>query len=91
MFGSKSRSELREVSPVNLANQIKAPVLLVQGEDDSRVLLKHGEKMRDALQEAGVDYIYIQQENSDHFLTLKWNRLEFFQETEKFLAKHLGN
>ena len=48
MLGDKSRTELKEVSPVNLADQIKIPVLLVQGEDDSRVLLKHGEDMRDA-------------------------------------------
>jgi dipeptidyl aminopeptidase/acylaminoacyl peptidase len=91
MLGDKSRSELREISPVYLADQIKIPVLLVQGDDDSRVLLKHGEAMRDAMEEAGVDYIYIQQEDSDHFLTLKRNRLQFFEETEKFLKKHIGN
>jgi dipeptidyl aminopeptidase/acylaminoacyl peptidase len=91
MLGDKSRSELREISPVYLADQIKIPVLLVQGDDDSRVLLKHGEAMRDAMEEAGVDYLYIQQEDSDHFLTLKRNRLQFFEETEKFLKKHIGN
>ena len=91
MLGDKSRTELKEISPVNLADQIKIPVLLVQGEDDSRVLLKHGEDMRDAMKEAGVDYIYIQQEDSDHFLTLKRNRLQFFKETEKFLKRHIGN
>jgi|ETNmetMinimDraft_28_1059901.scaffolds.fasta_scaffold05562_2 dipeptidyl aminopeptidase/acylaminoacyl peptidase len=91
MLGDKSRSELKEISPVNLADQIKIPVLLVQGDDDSRVLLKHGQAMRDAMEEAGVDYIYIQQEDSDHFLTLKRNRLQFFEETEKFLKKHIGN
>ncbi len=91
MLGDKSRSELKEISPVNLADQIKIPVLLVQGDDDSRVLLKHGEAMRDAMEEAGVDYIYIQQEDSDHFLTLKRNRLQFFEETEKFLKRHIGN
>jgi len=91
MLGDKSRSELREISPVYLADQIKIPVLLVQGDDDSRVLLKHGEAMRDAMEEAGVDYIYIQQEDSDHFLTLKRNRLQFFEETEKFLKKYIGN
>ena len=91
MLGDKSRSELREISPVYLADQIKIPVLLVQGDDDSRVLLKHGEAMRDAMEEAGVDYIYILQEDSDHFLTLKRNRLQFFEETEKFRKKHIGN
>ena len=47
--------------------------------------------MRDAMKKANVDFIYIQQENSDHFLTLKANRLQFFQETEKFLERHIGN
>lgn len=91
MLGDKSRAELRETSPVNLADQIEIPVLLVQGDDDSRVLLKHGQSMRDALEEAGVEHIYIEQEDSDHFLTLKRNRLEFFKETEKFLEKYIGS
>jgi len=91
MLGNKSRQELKDTSPVNLADKIKIPVLLVQGDDDSRVLLKHGQKMRDAMEEAGVNYQYIEQENSDHFLTLKRNRLQFFQETEKFLKNHIGN
>ena len=72
-------------------DQIKIPVLLVQGDDDSRVLLKHGQSMRDALVGAGVEHIYIEQEDSDHFLTLKWNRLEFFKETEKFLERYIGS
>ena len=91
MLGDKSRSELSATSPVNLTDQIKVPVLLVQGDDDSRVLLKHGQKMRDAMEDSGVNYIYIEQEDSDHFLTLKRNRLQFFKETEKFLKKHIGN
>lgn len=91
MLGDKSRSELSATSPVNLTDQIKIPVLLVQGDDDSRVLLKHGQKMRDAMEDSGVNYIYIEQEDSDHFLTLKRNRLQFFKETEKFLKKHIGN
>ena len=91
MLGDKSRAELRETSPVNLADQIEIPDLLVQGDDDSRVLLKHGQSMRDALEEAEVEHIYIEQEDSDHFLTLKRNRLEFFKETEKFLEKYIGS
>ena len=91
MLGDKSRAELKETSPVNLADQIEIPVLLVQGDDDSRVLLKHGQSMRDALEEARVEHIYIEQEDSDHFLTLKRNRLEFFKETEKFLEKYIGS
>ena len=53
--------------------------------------LKHGQKMRDALHRARVNYKYIEQKDSDHFLTLKRNRLEFFQETEYFLQEHIGN
>ena len=37
MLGDKSRTELKEISPVNLADQIKIPVLLVQGEDLSLI------------------------------------------------------
>ncbi len=72
MLGDKSRSELKETSPVNLADQIDIPVLLVQGDDDSRVLLKHGQSMRDALVEAGVEHIYM-----DLYFFISW--LKFFK------------
>ena len=86
-----NRSKLMKTSPVTLADQINVPVLLVHGEDDSRVTIKHAKLMKEAMQKAGVNFTYIQQENSDHFLTLKANRLQFFKETEKFLAEHLNN
>ena len=88
MIGTE-RSKLIKTSPVNLANQINIPVLLVQGEDDSRVTLEHGTRMEAALRRAKADYIYIQQEDSDHFLSLAKNRLEFFRAMDLFLSEHL--
>jgi len=38
--------------------QLNIPVLLVQGEDDSRVTLEHGTRMEAALGRTKVDYIY---------------------------------
>ena len=88
MIGTE-RAKLIKPSPVNLANQINIPVLLVQGEDDSRVTLEHGTRMEAALRRAKADYIYIQQEDSDHFLSLAKNRLEFFRAMDLFLSEHL--
>ena len=90
MIGTE-RSKLIKTSPVNLAHQIHVPVLLVQGEDDSRVTLEHGTRMDSALRRAGAKHIYIQQKNSDHFLSLAKNRLEFFKAMEKFLSENLDH
>ena len=90
MIGTE-RSKLIKTSPVNLAHQIHVPVLLVQGEDDSRVTLEHGTRMDSALRRAGANHIYIQQKNSDHFLSLAKNRLEFFKAMEKFLSENLDH
>jgi dipeptidyl aminopeptidase/acylaminoacyl peptidase len=46
-------TELQANSPVNVADHIKAKVMLVHGARDERVPIKHAEVMRAALRKAG--------------------------------------
>lgn len=82
------RSRLKQTSPVNLAGQIKAPLLLVHGAEDRTVDVSHSRQMASALESAGLkDFKYLELENADHHLSREQDRLEFFQAMDLFLKK----
>ena len=76
-------------SPVKLAARIKAPVLLAFGENDRRVPLAHGKRMREALREAGNDPGWVTYPGEGHGFAVLKNRVDFAQRLETFLARHL--
>lgn len=85
----EDREQLLATSPRLLADKIKIPVLLVHGAKDRSVPVEHSEMMDAALTRAGKAHRFIRQEDGDHFLSNYENRLQLFQEMEKFLAQHL--
>ena len=76
-------------SPVKQAARIKAPVLLAFGEDDRRVPLAHGKRMRDALRDAGNDPAWVTYPGEGHGFAVLKNRVDFAERMEAFLAKYL--
>lgn len=80
---------LREISPVNYPEKVKVPVLLIHGELDRQVDIKHSYQMRDALQKAGKDVTFIEQAGEDHYLTNETMRVQAFKAMAEFLHKHL--
>jgi len=85
----KDKEQLRNTSPRWLAEQIRIPILLVHGTKDRSVPFKQSQLMAEALDKAGKSYRFIEQEEGDHFLSNYENRLQLFQEMEKFLAQNL--
>lgn len=80
---------LKAISPVNFADKIKAPVLLVHGTDDRQVEIKHSYQMRDALQKAKKDVTFVELPSEDHFLLNEKNRIDTFRAMDAFLNKCL--
>ena len=78
---------LKSISPVNFADKIKAPVLLVHGTDDRQVEFKHSYEMRDALQKAKKDVTFVELPSEDHYLLNEANRIETFRAMDKFLNR----
>lgn len=76
-------------SPVKQAARIKAPLLLAFGEDDRRVPLAHGERLRKALREAGNDPVWVTYPGEGHGFAVLKNRVDFAQRMEAFLARNL--
>ncbi len=77
-------------SPLFKVDNIKIPILIVQGANDPRVKQSESEQIVEAMKKKGLDYEYILFEDEGHGFAKPENRLEFFAAAEKFLAKHLG-
>jgi dipeptidyl aminopeptidase/acylaminoacyl peptidase len=87
-FG-EDKQQLKETSPVRLVEQIKAPVLLIHGKDDTVVPVAQSRDMANALKAKNKDYQYIELENGTHNLDYLPDRQQTFEAIDKFLKKHL--
>jgi dipeptidyl aminopeptidase/acylaminoacyl peptidase len=81
---------LADISPVNFAEKITAPVLIVQGKDDRTVPPKQARKMVAALEQARHPPLAIYFAEEGHGFTKEKDRTRLFNEVEKFLAKNLA-
>ncbi len=80
---------IRSVSPVNLAAQAQAPILLIHGTDDTVVPIEQSRRMLRALQAAGKDVRFVELHGDDHWLSDAPTRIQMLRELETFLAQHL--
>jgi dipeptidyl aminopeptidase/acylaminoacyl peptidase len=83
------RGDLKQVSPLRRAAEIRVPVLLVHGEKDRIVSVHHSRKMARQLGKLGKVHRYVELENGVHALTNASNRTTCLKEVEAFLAEHL--
>ncbi|HKD21283.1 MAG TPA: S9 family peptidase [Rhizomicrobium sp.] len=81
---------LRATSPALHVDQIKCPILLMHGENDTTVRIRQSEVMYEALKAAGKDVQFIRFPGEDHYFNFADTRIRFLTETEKFLAAHIG-
>ncbi len=79
---------LKEVSPVNYAENFVAPILIIHGVDDTVVPIDQSKIMHAALKKAGKPSIYVPLEKEDHWLSNGKTRLRMLQEIDGFLDKH---
>ncbi len=87
---TKDAAMIAAHSPVKLAARMKAPLLLAHGEEDVRVPLAHGKRMRDALAAVGRPPEWVSYPGEAHGFTKTENRMDFARRVETFLARHLS-
>ena len=83
---------MNRMSPLAHVDKIKAPLMIVQGAKDPRVVKRHATDLRDALEDRGIklsDDEWIMKNDEGHGFSKVENRIELYQKMEKFLAKHL--
>jgi dipeptidyl aminopeptidase/acylaminoacyl peptidase len=81
---------LKKYSPYYHTKQVKVPLLIAQGAQDSKVSKDETDKYVLSLKSNGVDVKYIVKENEGHFFENEENRFDFYRAMEKFFAKNLN-
>ncbi|MCV2423021.1 alpha/beta fold hydrolase [Paucibacter sp. DJ2R-2] len=76
-------------SPLAQAKRIQAPLLLAFGEEDKRVPLVHGERLRAALKAAGRPPEWVSYRDEGHSWRKVETHVDFARRLEKFLGQHL--
>lgn len=79
-----------QVSPLKHANLIKAPVLLMHGDEDERVPISHSEKMKQALEVSGKQVEWMRFEQAGHGLLDPAHLKRYYETMLTFLDKHIG-
>ena len=87
----RDEAEFRAYSPVFRANELKAPVMMIQGEKDERAPVEHSDIMARVLKEIGHPHEYIIMPNEDHGFYKPENRVRYYELFGSFLSKHLLN
>ncbi|MQA22021.1 alpha/beta hydrolase family protein [Rugamonas rivuli] len=79
-----------DVSPLKHADRIKAPVLIMHGEDDVRVPIAHGQKMKKALEAQQKKVQWLAFEEEGHGLHYVRNEVIYYNTLLEFLDKYIG-
>src|SRR6201991_4767952 len=86
----QDRDFLFSRSPLSRVDNIRAHILIAQGENDPRVKRAESEQIVAARKERGIDHEYVRYDNEGHGMTKPENRLDFYHRADRFLARHLG-
>ncbi|QRY45878.1 S9 family peptidase [Mycolicibacterium boenickei] len=77
-------------SPITKVDQIRTPLLVVQGANDSRVVQAESDNLVEALRKRGIEVEYMVKEDEGHGFLNPDNQIDMYHAVERFLAEHLG-
>ena len=86
----EGKKQLERQSPLNAADKIKTPLLVVQGANDPRVKKAESDQIVVALRDRGFPVEYLVAPDEGHGFQRPVNNMAMYAAAEKFLAKHLG-
>lgn len=86
----EDRERLIAQSPLNSAEEIKAPLMVIQGANDPRVKQAESDQIVEAMHRLGREVKYLVTPDEGHGSRAEKNRLALNVAWEKFLADHLG-
>ncbi len=87
---AEGKAQLSRQSPLNSADKIKTPLMVVQGANDPRVNKRESDQIVIALRDRGFPVEYIVAPDEGHGFQRPVNNMAMLTATEKFLAKHLN-
>ncbi|TDK90131.1 alpha/beta hydrolase family protein [Mycolicibacterium mucogenicum] len=77
-------------SPITRVDQIRTPLLVIQGANDSRVVQAESDNLVEALRARGVAVEYMVKADEGHGFLNPDNQIDMNHAVERFLARHLG-
>ncbi len=86
----KDAAMLAADSPVNRAEQIKQPLLMLHGRQDRRVPIEHGDRMHAALAKHNAQVQRKVYADEGHGIAGEANRLDYWTRVAQFLTTQLG-
>ena len=81
--------DAKTVSPYHLADNIKAPLLLIHGSKDSVVDIDHSKNLYKKLKKRKADVEFVAIKDAEHWTVDEAHELIIMKNIEAFLAKHL--
>jgi dipeptidyl aminopeptidase/acylaminoacyl peptidase len=85
----EDRDLLLERSPITYVEQIKCPLMVVQGAQDPRVVKAESDQMVERLRGIGREVEYLVFEDEGHGFTRRVNQLKGYKAMADFLVRHL--
>lgn len=76
------------ISPVNMADRVEVPVMLIHGRQDMVVFYDQSERMANALNRAGKRFEMVQLKAEDHWLSREPTRIQTLEAMVGFIEKH---
>jgi dipeptidyl aminopeptidase/acylaminoacyl peptidase len=91
-YGSleRDRALLERLSPLQRADRIAAPLLVIHGANDPRVPVSEAQQIVATLQSRGRPVEYLRYEDEGHGLVRLPNRLDAYPKIADFLERHLA-
>ncbi len=83
------REFLQEISPLNHADKIKAPLFVIQGANDPRVPQSEADQIVESIQSRGGIVEYLLYPDEGHGLRKTENKLDAYSKVVKFLEKYV--
>jgi dipeptidyl aminopeptidase/acylaminoacyl peptidase len=80
---------LRDLSPITHIDRLRAPLMIVHGENDSNVPMIEAEQVAAALRDRGVEHRYLLFRDEGHELLHRHSRASYLRETVDWLTRHL--
>ena len=84
-------ASLRERSPINHLDKLKAPLMIVHGEKDVRAHFKHAIALREALDSIEYEYMWLTKPKEAHGFVDNKNRKELYTKLLAFFEEHIGD
>lgn len=88
-IGSIFDKNVIDRSPSNGAEQVRIPILLMHGVDDTQVPIQQSELMALQLDKFRKIFTLVRMDGEDHYLSRASTRIQVMKEIEKFLAANL--